>query len=104
VDDLVEGIYRLLKADYHEPVNLGNPNEVTILEFAQEILKLADSKSQIVYKPLPEDDPKVRRPDISRAKKLLGWEPKIDRREGLQRTMKYFRAKVGSAQGGLKKP
>jgi len=98
VDDLVEGIYRLLSTDFHEPVNLGNPNEVTILEFAQEILKLSDSKSQIVYKPLPEDDPKVRRPDISRARQLLGWEPKVDRHEGLQRTMKYFRAKVAAAQ------
>jgi dTDP-glucose 4,6-dehydratase len=98
VDDLVEGIYRLLFTDFHEPVNLGNPNEVTILEFAQEILKLSGSKSQIVYKPLPEDDPKVRRPDISRARKLLGWEPKVDRHEGLQRTMKYFREKIASVQ------
>jgi dTDP-glucose 4,6-dehydratase len=99
VDDLVEGIVRLLRTDFHEPVNLGNPNEVTILEFAQEILKLAQSKSQVVYKPLPQDDPKVRRPDISRARKLLGWEPKVDRHEGLQRTMKYFREKITSARG-----
>ena len=99
VDDLVEGIVRLLRTDFHEPVNLGNPNEVTILEFAQEILKLAQSKSQVVYKPLPEDDPKVRRPDISRARKLLGWEPKVDRHEGLQRTMKYFREKISSTHG-----
>ncbi len=102
VDDLVEGIVRLLRTDFHEPVNLGNPNEVTILEFAQEILKLAQSKSQIVYKPLPEDDPKVRRPDISRARKLLGWEPKVDRHEGLQRTMKYFHEKITSTQGQAK--
>jgi dTDP-glucose 4,6-dehydratase len=97
VDDLVDGIYRLLFTDFHEPVNLGNPNEVTILEFAQEILKLSGSKSQIVYKPLPQDDPKVRRPDISRAKKLLQWEPKIDRYAGLERTLEYFRGKVGAA-------
>src|SRR5206468_920764 len=94
VDDLVEGIYRLLLTDYHEPVNLGNPNEITILDFAREILALSGSKSQIVYKPLPEDDPKLRRPDISRAKKLLGWEPKIDRHEGLKRTLQYFKERV----------
>ncbi len=104
VDDLVEGIYRLLSTDFHEPVNLGNPNEVTILEFAQEILKLSGSKSQIVYKPLPQDDPKVRRPDISRARKLLGWEPKVDRHEGLLRTMKYFRDKISSAPDRPKAP
>jgi dTDP-glucose 4,6-dehydratase len=96
VDDLVEGIYRLLFADFHEPVNVGNPNEVTILEFAQEILSLSGSRSSIAYKPLPQDDPRVRRPDITRAKQLLGWEPKIDRHEGLQRTLNYFREKVAS--------
>jgi dTDP-glucose 4,6-dehydratase len=96
VDDLVEGIYRLLPTDFHEPVNLGNPNEVTILEFAQEILGLSGSRSPIVYKPLPEDDPKVRRPDITRAKQLLRWEPKVDRKEGLERTMNYFREKVAA--------
>src|SRR5947199_444784 len=87
VDDLVEGIHRLLFVDFHEPVNLGNPNEITILDFAKEILALSGGKSQIVYKPLPQDDPKVRKPDISRAKQLLGWDPKIDRHEGLQRTL-----------------
>jgi hypothetical protein len=97
VDDLVEGIHRLLFADFHEPVNLGNPHEVTILEFAQEILALTGSKSQIVHKPLPEDDPKVRRPDITRARTLLGWEPKVDRHEGLRRTLAYFQAKVREA-------
>jgi dTDP-glucose 4,6-dehydratase len=97
VDDLVEGIVRLLFADFHEPVNLGNPNEVTILEFAQEILKLSGSSSSIVYRPLPQDDPKVRRPDITRARQLLGWEPKIDRHEGLKRTLDYFREKVRSS-------
>src|SRR5207248_7944039 len=74
VDDLVDGIYRLLHTDFHEPVNLGNPHEVTILEFAQEFLALTGSKSSLVFKPLPQDDPKVRRPDISRARQLLGWE------------------------------
>src|SRR5262249_59710744 len=97
VDDLVEGIFRLLKTDFHDPVNLGNPNEVTILEFAKEILALTGSKSPIDYRPLPQDDPKVRRPDISRARKLLGWEPKIDRHEGLTRTLRYFQAKVREA-------
>jgi dTDP-glucose 4,6-dehydratase len=94
VDDLVEGIYRLLPTDFHDPVNLGNPNEVTILEFAKEILKLTGSKSAIDYRPLPQDDPRVRRPDITRARKLLGWEPKIDRHEGLTRTLEYFQKKV----------
>jgi dTDP-glucose 4,6-dehydratase len=94
VDDLVEGIWRLLPTDFHDPVNLGNPNEVTILEFAKEILKLTGSKSSIDYRPLPQDDPRVRRPDISRARKLLGWEPKIDRHEGLTRTLRYFQEKV----------
>ena len=80
--------------DFHEPVNLGNPNEVTIREFAEEILQLSGSKSKIEYQPLPQDDPKVRRPDISRARKLLGWEPKVDRHEGLLRTMEHFRQRV----------
>jgi dTDP-glucose 4,6-dehydratase len=97
VDDLVEGIHRLLFADFHEPVNLGNPHEVTIREFAQEILALTGSKSPLVNNPLPQDDPKVRRPDITRARSLLGWEPKIDRHEGLRRTLAYFQAKVREA-------
>lgn len=95
VDDLVEGIARLIGTDFHEPVNLGNPSEVTILEFASEILALSGSKSSIVYKPLPQDDPKIRKPDISRAKNLLGWEPKIDRSEGLKRTLDHFKKKMG---------
>lgn len=94
VEDLVEGIVRLLKTDFHEPVNLGNPNEVSILDFAKEILALTGSPSKIEFKPLPQDDPKVRKPDISRAKSLLGWEPKIDRREGLRRTLEYFRGRI----------
>jgi dTDP-glucose 4,6-dehydratase len=97
VDDLVEGIVRLLGTDFHEPVNLGNPNEVSILDFAKEILALAGSKSEIVFKPLPQDDPRVRKPDIGRARKLLGWEPRVDRHEGMRRTLEFFRGKV---QGG----
>jgi dTDP-glucose 4,6-dehydratase len=94
VDDLVEGIVRLLDTDYREPVNLGNPSEVTILEFAKEILALSGSKSKIEYRPLPQDDPKVRQPDISRARSLLGWKPQIDRHEGLKRTLGYFQGRV----------
>lgn len=90
VDDLVEGIYRLLMSDYALPVNLGNPDEVSIQEFAEEILKLTGSTQKIIYRPLPEDDPKQRRPDISIAKKILGWEPKVNRAEGLKRTYEYF--------------
>jgi dTDP-glucose 4,6-dehydratase len=94
VSDLVDGIYRLLFCDFHEPVNLGNPNELSILDFAREILELSGAKSEIVFKPLPQDDPKVRRPDITRARQLLGWEPKVDRREGMRRTLDFFRGKV----------
>lgn len=95
VTDLVEGIYRLLFADFHDPVNLGNPAEITILEFASEILKLAGSVSAVTFKPLPEDDPKVRQPDITRARQLLGWEPKVGRDEGLRRTMDFFKLRLG---------
>lgn len=94
VDDLVEGIVRLLNVDYHEPVNLGNPAEITILQFAQEIIKLVGEKCEIIYRPLPVDDPKVRQPDISLARKLLGWEPQVDRSTGLARTLNYFRSLV----------
>ncbi len=95
VSDLVEGIWRLLPTDFHEPVNLGNPAEITILEFAEEIRKLAGSASEIVFKPLPQDDPKVRQPDITRARELLGWEPQVGRDEGLARTMDFFKRKLG---------
>ncbi len=95
VDDLVEGIFRLLNSDYHEPVNIGNPDEITILEFAEEVLKFTNSKSKIVFKELPVDDPKVRQPDITRAKKLLNWEPKISRTEGIKITLEYFKKKLG---------
>jgi dTDP-glucose 4,6-dehydratase len=94
VDDLVEGIVRLLRSSYTNPVNIGNPDEITILQFAREIIELTNSKSKIVFKPLPEDDPKVRQPDITLARKILGWEPKVNRRDGLLRTLEYFREKV----------
>lgn len=92
VDDLVEGIYRLLMSDYAQPVNIGNPNEISLKDFAEEVLKLTGSKVNIVYQPLPVDDPKQRRPDITKAKQLLGWEPKIGRAEGLRRTYDYFKS------------
>ena len=95
VSDLVEGIWRLLKTDFHDPVNLGNPSEITVMQFAEEVLKLTGSKSPIEYKPLPQDDPKVRQPDITRAKQLLGWEPAVNREAGLKRTLDYFRKKLG---------
>jgi dTDP-glucose 4,6-dehydratase len=94
VSDLVDGIYRLLNTDYHLPVNLGNPSEITIREFAEEILKLTGSKSPLVNNPLPADDPKQRKPDIALARKLLGWEPKVRREEGLRRTIEYFQRQV----------
>ncbi len=95
VSDLVEGIFRLLFKDFHEPVNLGNPNEVSILDFAKEIVGLAGGKCAIVFQPLPQDDPKVRKPDITRARTLLGWEPKVERQEGMKKTMEYFRGTLG---------
>jgi dTDP-glucose 4,6-dehydratase len=95
VSDLVEGVFRLLQTDYHDPVNIGNPAEITILQFADEVKKLAGAKSEIVFKPLPQDDPKIRQPDITRAKQLLGWEPKVGRAEGMKRTMDFFRKKLG---------
>ena len=94
VDDLIEGIWRLSQSDYHEPVNIGNPDEFTILQFAREIKKIMHSGSDIVFKPLPTDDPKQRRPDISLAKKLLDWSPKISLEEGIEKTIDFFRDKV----------
>ncbi|WP_456460293.1 UDP-glucuronic acid decarboxylase family protein [Reichenbachiella sp.] len=94
VDDLVEGIYRLLLSDCSDPVNIGNPSEITINQFAEEILKLTGSQSKIAYKPLPMDDPKQRQPNISKAKEVLGWEPKFSRSEGLKPTLEYFMKKV----------
>ncbi len=91
VDDLVEGIYRLLLSDYAYPVNIGNPDEITIREFAEEILKLTGANQKVIFEPLPQDDPKQRQPDISKAKELLGWEPKVSRAEGLKITYDYFK-------------
>ncbi|SEW56051.1 UDP-glucuronic acid decarboxylase family protein [Chitinophaga arvensicola] len=91
VDDLVEGIYRLLLSDYHLPVNIGNPQEITLNQFAEEIIALTGSKQKIVYHPLPKDDPKQRQPDITKARTLLGWEPKVGRQEGLRITYEYFK-------------
>ncbi|HCX89651.1 MAG: NAD-dependent dehydratase [Deltaproteobacteria bacterium CG12_big_fil_rev_8_21_14_0_65_43_10] len=94
VSDLIEGIYRLLMSDEILPVNLGNPSEITILDFAEKILELTGSKSKITFKTLPEDDPKIRQPEISKAKKLLNWEPKISLDEGLKITLEYFKERV----------
>lgn len=94
VDDLIEGIYRLLLSDYSYPINLGNPEEITIKEFAEEIVRLTGTKQKIIYKPLPEDDPMQRRPDITRAKKILNWEPRIKREEGLKITYEYFKTLI----------
>jgi len=94
VTDLVDGIIRLMESNVNEPVNIGNPHEMTIEEIARMIIKLTGSKSKIVYRPLPEDDPKVRQPDITRARTLFGWEPKVGLEEGLTRTLEYFRTKV----------
>ena len=92
VDDLIEGIYRLLMSDYYLPVNIGNPNEISLKDFAEEILMLTGNKVKISYKPLPVDDPKQRRPDITKAKTLLGWEPKVNRKDGLKITYDYFKS------------
>lgn len=95
VDDLVEGIYRLLLSDYDQPVNIGNPDEISIKEFGEEILELVGNpNAKLIYKDLPKDDPKVRQPDITKAKSILGWEPKVSRAEGLKRTYEYFKEVV----------
>jgi len=92
IDDQIEGIYRLLMSDYVEPINIGNPDETTILEFAEEIIKLTGTDQKIIFKPLPQDDPMQRQPDISRAKEILGWEPKVHRSEGLKKVFEYFKS------------
>ena len=92
VDDLVEGIHRLLLSDCADPVNVGNPHEITIGQFAEEIIKLTGTDQKVIYKPLPTDDPKQRQPDITKAKAVLGWEPKVDRAEGLRITWEYFKS------------
>src|ERR1041385_7763883 len=94
VDDLIEGIYRLLLSNETDPVNIGNSDEIPVLQLAKEILELTKSKSKIVFKELPEDDPKIRQPDSTKARRLLGWEPKVNRLEGLKRTLQYFRQKI----------
>ncbi len=94
VDDLIEGIYRLLLSDEVMPINVGNPSEISILDFAKEVIALTGSKSQIIFQDLPQDDPKVRQPDITRAQEILGWEPQVTRTEGLKRTLAYFQEQV----------
>ncbi len=91
VDDQIEGLYRLLLSDYSLPVNIGNPYEITILDFAKEVIKLTASKQKIIYKDLPQDDPLQRQPDISKAKEILNWEPKVTREDGMRKTYDYFR-------------
>jgi dTDP-glucose 4,6-dehydratase len=95
VDDLINGLYLLLRSDLDDPVNIGNQNEVTMLQLAQEVIELTGSKSKIIFTPLPEDDPKVRQPDTTRARTQLGWEARIDRREGLKKTIAYFKTQTG---------
>jgi dTDP-glucose 4,6-dehydratase len=92
VDDLVEGILRLFQTDHGEPVNLGNPAEYTIREFAERIIAMAESRSRLTFRPLPEDDPRSRKPDITKARELLDWEPRVDLEAGLKKTFDYFRA------------
>jgi dTDP-glucose 4,6-dehydratase len=94
VEDLIDGLQRLLFSEEAEPVNLGNPEEISILDFAKEIVRLTGSKSKLIFRPLPQNDPKVRQPDISKAKRVLGWEPKVSRQEGLRRTLAYFEKKL----------
>ena len=91
VDDEIEGIYRLLMSDYSLPVNIGNPHEITIKEFAEEIINLTGTDQKIIYKPLPQDDPMQRQPDISKAKEILGWEPKVSRQQGMKKTWDFFK-------------
>ncbi|MBD0259536.1 MAG: SDR family oxidoreductase [Cytophagales bacterium] len=95
VDDLVDGIYRLLLSDYAYPVNVGNPSEITIKQFGEEIIKLTGTKQKMVHKPLPQDDPKQRQPDITKAREILGWEPKVSREEGLRITYEFFKKQLG---------
>ncbi|MDI6778948.1 MAG: SDR family oxidoreductase [Bacteroidota bacterium] len=94
VNDLIEGIYRLLNSNEVYPVNIGNPNELSMIELAREIIEITNSKSKIIFTPLPEDDPKIRQPDITRAQKILNWEPKVNRRDGLLKTLEYFKEKI----------
>ncbi|PWU09104.1 MAG: NAD-dependent dehydratase [Verrucomicrobia bacterium] len=97
VTDLIEGIYRLMMSDYHHPLNIGNPNEMTIRQFAEEIIRLTNTSSTLDFRPLPIDDPKVRQPDISRAKKILGWEPEVTFEEGVRKTIRFFQDRIRNA-------
>ena len=101
IEDMVEGIYRLLKSDYNMPVNIGNPHEMTVIGLAREIISLTGSRSKIVNNPLPEDDPKVRQPDITRANNILRWKPQVSLTDGLKRTIEYFKSKIGAAKSNL---
>jgi dTDP-glucose 4,6-dehydratase len=95
---LIEGIYRLMMSETNDPVNIGNPAEMTVLEFAHEIIRATGSRSKIAFHPLPQDDPRQRRPDIGRAKALLGWSPRVTLAEGLVKTIEYFRSKIATAR------
>jgi dTDP-glucose 4,6-dehydratase len=99
-EDLIEGLYRLMMSRGNDPVNIGNPAEMTVLEFARAIIRLTGSRSKIVFKPLPEDDPRQRRPDISRAKELLGWAPRVALEEGIVKTIDYFQGRMEDGGGG----
>jgi dTDP-glucose 4,6-dehydratase len=103
ISDLVDGVWRLMHSATNDPVNIGNPHEMTLLELAKRIIRLTGSRSEIVFRPLPEDDPKVRQPDIGRARTLLGWEPRVDTDEGLRRTFEWFRETLrgGGARKGV---
>ncbi|MDQ3623237.1 MAG: GDP-mannose 4,6-dehydratase, partial [Verrucomicrobiota bacterium] len=94
VSDLIDGIFRLAMSDFHEPVNVGNPREMTIKQFAEEIIRITGTSAEIEYRPLPVDDPKVRQPDITRARKVLGWEPKVAFEDGIKKTIDYFRSRL----------
>jgi dTDP-glucose 4,6-dehydratase len=94
IDDLVEGLHKLLQSDYHLPVNIGNPHEMTVVDFAKKVLDITGSKSSIIYRPLPQDDPQVRQPDISKAKEILGWQPRVSLDEGLKKTIQYFQDRL----------
>jgi dTDP-glucose 4,6-dehydratase len=99
VSDLIDGIYRLLESDEHEPVNIGNPNEITILEFAERVRALVGTTAPIVFRPLPQDDPKQRCPDIGKARRILNWEPKVALAEGLKITYNFFRQQIATPTG-----
>src|SRR5262249_44988322 len=103
VSDLIDGIYRLMNSDEHGPVNIGNPQEITILELAERVRALTDPSAPIIFEPLPQDDPKQRRPDISKARRLLGWEPRVNLDEGLRVTLEYFKNKFAAEYAGKNK-